>query len=181
MKKIIFINIVLLILFLIIDSQSYYYGFGKGVFCSKIPSRFSIVFAGSDLGNQGMILKENDMKLHIVKINKYISIDKSNTKIYVKKFIGYWFTSKTIVAAVIDEKDNDRYINIYEEETNSLYPNYICEELKYKPSEYSGIRYIDLNKSLKYFKSLNLIKKLIFVSWIIITLYSFRLFYLNRK
>jgi hypothetical protein len=181
MKKTIFLSFILLVTFLAIDSQTYYYGFGKGFLSDKIPNRFSILFAGSDLGDQGMILKENDMKLHIIRANGYISMNKGDSKINIKKFIGYWFTSKTIVANVKDEKNNNRYINIYEEETNSLYPNFILKELKYKPSEFSNIKYIDLDKNLQYFKILKLVKNLIFGLWIISILYGFKLFYKKKR
>ncbi|MFV5701601.1 hypothetical protein ACM55F_06980 [Flavobacterium sp. XS2P12] len=184
MKKIRVVGIIwlsILSVFLYLDSKAYYYGFGQGFLSAKIPSRFSVLFAGSDLGNQGMVLKEKDLNLWIINCNDSIFMSDTEKKIMIKKFVGYWFNNKTIVAKVKDNNNKNRYIEIYEEVTNALYSNFICKEMRYPPDEYDDLKYIDLDKSLVYFKRFKLIKNLTIVLFVFMSLYGLRLFYLRRK
>ncbi|WP_291098457.1 MULTISPECIES: hypothetical protein [unclassified Flavobacterium] len=181
MKKIIILSFTLLVLFFYLDSKTYYYGFGNGFFSSKIPHRFEIYFAGSDFGNQGMILEENDMSLLIIHKNGSIFMDDTKKKIIIDKFLGYWFNDKIIIAKVKDKNNNNRYIQVYEEVTNNLYPKFICKEISYSHNEFGGLKYIDLDKSLNYFKKLKLIKNISFILCVLSLVYSIKVFYLRYK
>lgn len=182
MKNAIILLLTLLVLFIYLDSKTYYYGFGSGFFSSKIPHRFEIFFGGSDFGNQGMILMENDMNLLIIsKSGSIFMNDDTKKKIIVNKFTGYWFNDKIIVAKVKDKNNNNRYIQVYEEVTNKLYPKFICKEISYSHNEFERLKYIDLDKSLSYFKRLKLLKNTAFISCVVFLLYIFRMFYFMAK
>lgn len=164
----------LLCVFLVLDRKSYYYGFGNGLISSKIPDRFEVVFAGSDLGNQGVIIEENQMGLWIINRNDSIFVNNDKDKIFIQDIKGYWYNNNVIIASVLDSESKKRYIEIYEESSNELYPNFICNEMKFPPDEFSDVDYIDLEKSLDYFKRLKLIKNLSFLLWVISVLYLLR-------
>lgn len=169
------VSIVLLGTFLSLDGSTYYYGLGKGFIVPKIPNRFSIIFAGSDLGNQGVVLKEKDMNTWVIFNNNTVPLSNTKNKIKINIFLGYWFTSKSIIANIKDEKGNNRHIEIYEEASNSLYPKYFCNEINFKPVTIQGIKYINLDKSLEYLKKMKFIKNTTFILWLLSTIYFLKL------
>jgi hypothetical protein len=177
-SKTIFLFTIVFILFLYLDNKAYYYGFGNGFVSSKIPKRFEIFFGGSDFGNQGMILIENDMKLLIINRNDSIFMhDNPKNKIIVNKFAGYWFDDKNIIAKIKDKNNNNRYIQVYEEITNTPYPKFIIKEIKYLPNKLDNLKYVDLDKSLSYFKKLKLLKNIFFILFIISLFYIFKIIF----
>ena len=180
-SKIILVCVIVLALFLYLDNKAYYYGFGKGYVSSKIPSRFEILFAGSDLGNQGMILKENDLNLHIIRKNDSLFKDEVGKKIIIKQFVGYWFDDKVIVVKLKDKSNNDRYIEVYEEVTNNPYPKFICKETNYATNKLERLKYVDLDKSLSYFKRLKLSKNISLILSALSLIYLFRVLYKSKK
>ena len=171
----------LLIVFLYLDYRGYYYGFGFGIFNKKIPKIFSVLYAGSDLGNQGIIIEQNEMGIYHIQGNSDYSIRTTNKEkmiwikesqeIFVKKIKGYWFNHKVLVAKVLDKNDKERYIMTYEESTNRLHPDIICEEMKHPPSEYDNLTYIDLDKSLTYFGRFRAVKNLVFILLLFLSVY----------
>jgi hypothetical protein len=181
-RKIILVFVIVLALFLYLDNKAYYYGLGgSGFLSSKLPPRFEILFAGSDLGNQGMILKENDMNLHIIRKNDSLFKDEVGKKTIINKFVGYWFDDKIIVAKIKDKSNNNRYIEVYEEVTNNLYPKFICKEINYAPNKLERLKYIDLDKSLSYFKKLKLFKNISFFLSALSLIYLFRVLYESKR
>lgn len=180
-SKIIFVFIITIILFLYIDNKAYYYGFSKGYISSKIPSRFEILFAGSDLGNQGIILKENNMNLHIIRKNDSLFKDEVGKKIIINQFVGYWFDDRIIVAKIKDKSNINRYIQVYEEVTNNPYPKFFCKEINYDHNKLERLKYVDLDKSLSYFKNLKLFKSISLLLSVLSLVYYFTLLYKSRK
>ena len=180
-SKIVLVFVIVLTLFLYLDNEAYYYGFGKGYVSSKIPSRFEILFAGSDLGNQGMILKENDLNLHIIRKNDSLFKDEVGKKIIINQFVGYWFDDKVIVAKLKDRRNNNRYIEVYEEVTNNPYPKFICKETNYALDKLDRLKYVDLDRSLNYFKKLKLFKNISLILSFLFLIYLFRVLYKSEK
>ena len=179
--KIILVFIIVLTLFLYLDNKAYYYGFGNGFISSKLPHRFKILFAGSDLGNQGIILKENDMNLHIIRKNDSLFKDEVGKKIIINQFVGYWFDDKIIVAKIKDESNNNRYIQVYEEVTNNPYPKFICKETNYTIHKLHEFKYVDLDRSLSYFKKLKLFKNISLILSVLSLMYLLRVLYKSKK
>lgn len=180
-SKIILVFIILLTLFLYLDNKAYYYGFGNGYVSSKIPSRFKILFADSDLGNQGMILKENDMNLHIIRKNDSLFNYEVGKKIIINQFVGYWFDDKVIVAKLKDKSNNYRYIEVHEEDTTNLYPKFVCKEINYALDKVDRLKYVDLDKSLSFFKILKLFKNLSIILIFLFAIYLFAVIYKGKK
>lgn len=182
-KNIIILSVTLLALYLYLDCKTYYYGLGGcGFLSSKLPPRFEIYFGGSDFGNQGMILMEKDMNLLIIRKSDSIStLDNSKNKIIVNKFTGYWFDDKTIVAKIKDKSNINRYIQVYEEVTNNLYPKFICKEINYAPNKLERLKYVDLDKSLNYFKRIKLFKNISLILSALFLIYFFRVLYKSKK
>lgn len=170
--------VLLLCGYLYLDFKTYYYGLSRGLFNKKLPNNLEILFAGSDLGNQGMILKESDMNLHIVRPNDSIYIQSEDKSIFIKKFTGYWVTDKNITVNIKDQKNENRYFEISVELVNNLYPNYIFKVFKILPNEST---YVDLDKSLIYFKGIKLIKNLCFILFVFMTVYLFWNIFIEQK
>ena len=102
MKKLISLTLIFLILFLVIDYKSYYYGFGTGFFNEKLPKEFKITLAGSDLGNQGFIIEDQAMMgIYLMKADDSILLEKE--EIFVNKITGYYFTKESLIVVVRDE------------------------------------------------------------------------------
>ena len=179
--KIILVFIIVLTLFLYLDNKAYYYGFGNGFISSKIPSRFEIFFGGSDFGNQGMMLMENDMNLLLIRKNDSLFKDEFGKKIIINQFVGYWFDDKIIVAKIKDESNNNRYIEVYEEVTNNPYPKFICKETNYTIHKLHEFKYVDLDRSLSYFKKLKLFKNISLILSVLSLMYLLRVLYKSRK
>jgi hypothetical protein len=180
-KIIIVFVIIILSLFFYLDNKAYYYGFGNGFTSSKLPRRFEIFFGGSDFGNQGMMLMENDMNLLIIRKNDSLFEDESVKKIIINQFVGYWFNDKVIVAKIKDKSNNNKYIEVYEEVTNKPYPKFICKEINYTPNKLDELKYVDLDKSLSYFKSLKIFKNISLILSALSIIYLFIVFYKNKK
>jgi hypothetical protein len=164
--------------YLYLDFKTYYYGLSRGLFNQKLPNNLEILFAGSDLGNQGMILKESDMNLHIVRPNDSIYLQSEDKSIFIKKFTGYWVTDKNIIVNIKDKKNRNRYFEISVELVDKLYPNYIFKEFKILPNEST---YVDLDKSLIYFKGIKLMKNSCFILFVFMIVSLFWKHYFLRK
>lgn len=168
MKKNIFVILILIIIYLGFDYQSYYYGLGKGFISPKIPKEYIILFAGSDLGNQGVILKENVIGgIYLVAKNGNIYL-KQKDEIFIKSFLGYYFNKKNIIVEITDDVNAKRYVAINTEKVKSEYTNYFFTEIN--KENINNYHYIDLNHSLKYFKFFRLIKNIILVAVSLLTL-----------
>lgn len=164
--------------YLYLDFKTYYYGLSYGIFNKKLSDRLEIIFAGSDLGNQGIILKERDMNLHIVRANDSIFFEGEEEPILVKKIVGYWITDKNLQINIKDKNNKNRYFEISVILIKNLYPDYIFREIKIIPNK---SKYVDLDKSLKYFKTIKLIKNLFFILFLFISILLSRKFYLLKK
>lgn len=162
MKKRMFELLILIIFYLGFDYQSYYYGLGKGFIAPKIPKEFIVIFAGSDLGNQGIILKENVIGgIYLVAKNRNIYL-KQNDEIFIKVFSGYYFNKKNIIVEITDNANTKRYVEINTKRGKPEYTNYFFSEIN--KENIKNYHYINLNYSLKYFKFLKLIKNIILVA-----------------
>lgn len=168
MKKKIFGILILIISYLGFDFQLYYYGLGKGLIASKIPKEYVILFAGSDLGNQGVILKENSIGgIYLVVKNENIYL-KKDKKIFIKSFTGYYFNNKNIIVEIIDDTNTKKYLEINTEK-KSEYIGYFFNEINRKTIKKNNYKFIDLNHPLIYFKLYKLIKNITLVTGIILT------------
>jgi hypothetical protein len=82
-----------------------------------------------------------------------------------------------IVAKIKDKNNINRYIQVYEEVTNNLYPKFICKEINYAPNKLKRLKYIDLDKSLSYFKKLKLVKNISLILSTLSLVYFFTILY----
>ncbi|MBY0487315.1 MAG: hypothetical protein K2P85_09045, partial [Flavobacteriaceae bacterium] len=130
---------------------------------------------------QGMIIKEKDMNLHIIRKNDSLFKHEVGKKIIINQFMGYWFDDKVIIANIKDKSNNNRYIEIYEEVTNNPYPKFICKETNYALNKLEGFKYVDLNRSLSYFKKLKLFKNISLILSALSLMYLFKELYRNKK
>ncbi|MBD0726710.1 hypothetical protein B6A10_16180 [Flavobacterium sp. L1I52] len=162
------------------DSKSYYYGFGYGILSSKVPERFTMYFGGSDLGNRGVIIKENFLNLNMFyKGSKFVEITDKKEKVFIKDFDGYWFNNKLIIVKFKDNDNKQRFLKIYEEVSNDLHPKINIEEMKYAPLDDYDLKYIDLNLDLSYLKRYRLFKNLLGFILIIVTFFKAKRIYNN--
>jgi hypothetical protein len=112
MKRLYILAFSFLLVFLISDSRAYYYGYGWGIFSRKIPesAHVKILFAGSDLGNQGMIIQEDNIGgIYLIHASKdfptivhYLHNPHKNKAIFVKKVLGYYFDKNTFIVKIIE-------------------------------------------------------------------------------
>jgi hypothetical protein len=177
MKKISFFTLLFLLLFLIFDCQSYYYGYGWGILSKKIPksAHVKILFAGSDLGNQGMIIKEDDIGgvylIHSSEKMPMIIEGSSNSsgikRIYVKKVLGYYFDQELFIVKILSSNNNVKNINIIAQQYSDYYAHTLFECKQVNEKE---LKYINLDKSILYFQYFRLIKNLFFLTFIIMSI-----------
>ena len=165
MKKILFLFISLIVLYLMMDYQAYYYGFGNGWLSKKIPSGYHILFAGSDLGDQGIIIEENNMNGYLVRKDEVIEIENS-PKILIKKITDYFFTSHDIIVGLNDSEGNNKKIKIGIRPVNKKWKEEHYFEEVFKINK--NYKHINLNKSLLYFKYFKLLKNLVLIFLIIV-------------
>lgn len=170
MKKVIFITSV--ILFFVFDYHSYYYGFGFGIFNKKLPKEYGILFSGSDLGNQGIIIEDKVMMgTYLVKPQSSIILKPSKKEIQVNKIVGYYFTKKEFIA-VIEDSFNQK-INV------EIRLNPVNQKWKYEFEFYEinqinkKFKFINLNHSIQYFKIVKLLRNILLL--FIIGLFFYRL------
>lgn len=154
------IFVLLLSAFLYLDNKTYYYGFGKGLISYKLPNYLKPYYSGSDLGNTGFALTENDETAIDVLNNIFPIYLENNKKIKIKKFLGYGFSEDVIVVKIVDSTNKEIYIRIL----NNNKSDYIFDELKSIPK---NLRYINLDKDLNYFKKIKLIKNFVLISLIL--------------
>jgi hypothetical protein len=162
MKKIIVCLLLLVLTFLYIDNKAYYYGQGFGLITSKIPPMYSVLYAGSDLGYQGIIIKENDMGGHLVRPFDSIFVQLSSgkeDKVIVKKIIGYGFKDNSFLIKVQDV--NNKLI------TAEIHGIDFVKRKKIPPD----YKYIDLDKSQYYFTRFFLVRKIIIILLILTFIY----------
>ena len=101
MKK--YLIILIGIIYLGIDYQGYYYGLGKGILVKKIPESFKIIFAGSDLGNHGVVLKEDAIGgIYLIKSHYDAYLNSTKTDVLINDFLGYYFDKSSIIVEVSD-------------------------------------------------------------------------------
>lgn len=168
MKNRIFGISILIVIYLGFDYQLYYYGLGQGWIAPKIPKDYTILFSGSDLGNQGVILKENVIGgVYLVAKNRNVYLDQDNN-IFIKSFLGYYFNKENIIIEITDNTKTKRYVKIMSKRESLEYISYFFNEIDEKFIE--NYRYIDLKYSLKYFKTLKFIKNSIFITIVIFIL-----------
>ena len=174
MKKIV---LLVLLVFLILDHQSYYYGFGWGIVSKKITksAHVKILFAGSDLGNQGIIIMEDDIGSgHLIHSSEQMPIIVSShlnrncmEGIFVKKVLGYYFNKEQFIVKILSSNNSVENIEI---KAQQYYDYYGHELFRCKNFNEKKLKYIDLDKSVSYFTYFRLVKNLSFLILVIMSI-----------
>jgi hypothetical protein len=184
MKKTSFLTLLFLLVFLILDYQSYYYGLGKGFFSKKIPEsvHVKILFAGSDLGYQGMIIDEDDIGgVYLIRPSSAIIIEypynpNSIKQIFVTKILGYYFDRESFIVKILSSDNSIKHIKIIAQLYYDYYGHILLEWSQFNEKKF---KYINLDKSISYFQYFKLIKNLFFVAFIVMS--TLLLYKLIRK
>ena len=168
MKKIVVFVILFFVIFLVLDYQSYYYGFGKGFLSEKIPksANVKILFADSDLGYQGMVVKEDAIGgVYLIHTSKQFPIitypyNHNSDTIYVFKVLGYYFNYNTFIVKILSYDNEIENIKITAKKyhKNPIYYAHFMEKIYQLDKEH--LKYIDLDKSISYFQHFKLVKYL---------------------
>lgn len=165
------VTFILVLIYFWTDYHSYYYGLANGFFSPKIPKEYAILFSGSDLGNGGIILKENDIGgSHLVFDNARIYTKKEEVEI--KKFKGYYFNKKNIIVEIV-EKDNDIKYFLIDSKVEKG-EKFCCFFYELSNNMISrDYKYINIEYSLKYFRFIKIFRFIIFFIIVLIFLKYF--------
>ncbi|WP_068597637.1 hypothetical protein [Vaginella massiliensis] len=167
--------------FLLIDTQTYYYGIGKGFLATKISPTLKIKFGGSDLGNTGPIIEENDVSgVYLIAKGSDIST-KPNNDFIVSKFKSYYFKENQLIAEVVNESNITKYISIVPIQSNNEYPNYTIEEVLLRDFKTTDYKYVNLDYSIQYFKKLKSLRYVIVICFILTIANIIYYWYVNRN
>jgi hypothetical protein len=155
MKIVVFI--ISIVLFFVLDYNAYYYGFGFGVFNQKLPKEYGVLFSGSDLGNQGIIIEDKEMMgTYLIRPQSTIILSQPKGEIQVSRIIGYYYRRSEFIVVVEDSLK--RKINV------EIKLNPVNRKWKYEFDFYEinqvnkKLKYVNLDYPLQYFKTLKFIR-----------------------
>jgi RNA binding exosome subunit len=173
LRRLLYITITLSIIYLILDYQAYYYGLGKGYLSKKIPKKFSIhiLFAGSDLRYQGMIIDESGVGgVFLFYRGSTIYLDNNSNienKIVVKKVLGYYFNDDNFIVKILEPGNKITTIQIIAKISKKDVSDINHSLYKITNINESKLKYINLDKSILYFQYFQLAKNISLIALVI--------------
>lgn len=111
MKNLVLLLIVLIIGYLLLDYQTYYYGMSKGWLSEKIPKEYYLDYGTFDKESPSLSLMKKDMDLFMISNGKDICLDiYCHKNIYVKEFLGYYFNKTDVIVEILDNNFSKHYL-----------------------------------------------------------------------
>jgi hypothetical protein len=162
MKIYLILSVLSIFALIFIFNKAYYYGLGSDIVSKKLPDFIRPRFSGTDLGNNGFYFIEKDYTVHVID-NRSKVITKSGNEIHVNYIKAYGFCDNDIIMEVKDTEGAVHFLDVSYKKTSG----YRFEEVKHIPREYN---YINLDKSLAFFKVFKIIKSLLIIISMIFTI-----------
>ena len=111
MKIRLILYIALMMTYLVLDHQTYYYGLSKGWLSEKIPKEYYLDYGTYHNEKQSTSLMEEDMNLFLMNNRIKVCLDLyCNNSINVNEFLGYYFNDTDVIAEISDNNSKKHYL-----------------------------------------------------------------------
>jgi hypothetical protein len=158
--------IILATAYLIFDAQLYYYGIGFGFTSKKVPIGFRVLFGGTDLCNEGIIIEESQLGgAQLIKEMGSFNIN-NNESIFITKLLGYYFDEKCIIAKIMTTKDEIKFIKFICKE-DPIFQDVVGKVIPQMENE-NKYKYVNTNHTVEWFKRLQLFKHITTLCFLIV-------------